>query len=170
MHSRLFGLPEACRPNHLAGGDDAGQRLPSLQGRAPLCAQSTQALPPQPYRNPSKAPALIYCSNRHSLRHLPHTRCVHPDFDLTCGHTHHLHHFCLAGPVVCGQNFTHCMIRNLLLPGHQVHDQLKPTVRHLVSLRNCHIDLGCCAQYKWAVVGDHTSCVAVCRGGAGNDK
>lgn len=30
VYTRLLGMSQACRPHHSAGGDDAGQRLPSI--------------------------------------------------------------------------------------------------------------------------------------------
>lgn len=49
VYTRFPGVSQACRPRHPAGGDDAGQRLPSFQSWPSLCPQLTQALPSEPH-------------------------------------------------------------------------------------------------------------------------
>ena len=51
VYTRLLGMPQACRPHHSAGGDDAGQWLPSIQGRPSLCPELAQAISSGPYGN-----------------------------------------------------------------------------------------------------------------------
>ena len=63
VYTRLPGVPQACRPHHSAGGDDAGQWLPSLQGWPSLCPEPAQALPFGPYRNAGKSTFLSSSSH-----------------------------------------------------------------------------------------------------------
>jgi hypothetical protein len=50
VYPRLPGLPQACRQDHPAGGDDAEQRLSLLQSRTQGSRRPPKTLPPQPTR------------------------------------------------------------------------------------------------------------------------
>lgn len=62
VYTRLPGVSQACRPHHSAGGDDAGQRLPSIQGWPSLCPELAQALPFRPHGNTGMYIVLDACS------------------------------------------------------------------------------------------------------------